>query len=52
MHEMRNAQSGEIAAICVLTGVSMDSQSRKSCPFPEEMVARAQSLVRDYALPA
>jgi acyl-CoA thioester hydrolase len=52
VHEMRNAQSGEIAAICVLTGVSMDSQSRKSCPFPEEMVARAQSLVRAYDLPS
>jgi acyl-CoA thioester hydrolase len=52
VHEMRNAHSGELAAICVLTGVSMDSQSRKSCPFPEEMVARAQSLVRAYDLPS
>ena len=52
VHEMVNAQSGEIAAICVLTGVSTDSRTRKSTPFPAEMVARAQDLVRDYAVPA
>ena len=51
VHEMRNAQTGEVAAICVLTGVSMDAESRKSCPFPEEMVARARSLVRPYDVP-
>ena len=34
VHEMRNAATGEISAICVLTGVSMDAQTRKSCPFP------------------
>ncbi len=50
VHEMRNAQTGEIAAICVLTGVSMDVQTRRSCPFPEEMVKRAQALVRPYQL--
>jgi acyl-CoA thioester hydrolase len=52
VHEMCNAQTGEVSAICVLTGVSMDSQTRKSCPFPQDMVARAQSLVRAYAVPA
>ena len=50
VHEMRNAQTGEIAAICVLTGVSMDTQTRRSCPFPEELVKRAQTLVRPYEL--
>jgi acyl-CoA thioester hydrolase len=52
VHEMVNAQTGEIAAICVLTGVHTDSQTRKSCPFPADMVARAQGLVRAYAVPA
>jgi acyl-CoA thioester hydrolase len=52
VHEMRNAQTGELAAICVLTGVSMDAQTRKSCPFPEELVARARTLVRPYEVPA
>jgi len=39
VHEMRNAQSGEISAICVLTGVSMDAETRKSCPLPPEVPA-------------
>ena len=34
MHEMRNAETGEIAATCEITGVYMDRQARKSAPFP------------------
>ena len=52
VHEMVNAQTGEVSAICLLTGVHTDSQTRKSCPFPQDMVARAQGLVRAYAVPA
>jgi acyl-CoA thioester hydrolase len=33
MHEMRNAETGEIAAICEFVGVHMDRQARKSTPF-------------------
>jgi acyl-CoA thioester hydrolase len=51
VHEMRNAVSGEISAICVLTGVHIDSQTRKSCPFPAEIVERGRSLVSAYDLP-
>jgi acyl-CoA thioester hydrolase len=51
VHEMRNAQTGEIAAICVLTGVSTDSKTRKSCPFPPDLVERAKDLVRAYDIP-
>ena len=52
VHEMVNAQTGDISAICLLTGVFMDARTRKSTPFPADMVARAQSLVRAYAAPA
>ena len=52
VHEMRNNESGEIAAVCVLTGVHIDVKTRKSCPFPEDILARARSLVRAYALPS
>ena len=52
VHEMLNAQTGEVAAVCVLTGVSIDARTRKSTPFPADMVARAQGLVRAYAVPA
>jgi acyl-CoA thioester hydrolase len=52
VHEMCNAQTGEVSAICVLTGVSIDARTRKSCPFPQDLLMRAQRLVRAYAVPA
>ena len=51
VHEMRNGVTGEISAICVLTGVHTDSQTRKSCPFPPEILERGRGLVRAYDLP-
>ena len=33
LHEMRNAETGEIAATCEITGVHMDRQARKSALF-------------------
>ena len=50
VHEMRHAVTGEVAAICVLTGVSIDTQTRKSCPFAADIVARAKALVGSYDL--
>src|SRR5579871_4515582 len=35
LHEMQNAETGEVAAICEITAVHMDRQSRKSAAFPE-----------------
>src|SRR5947209_12308298 len=34
-HEMRNAESGEIAATCEITAVHMDRQARKSAAFAD-----------------
>jgi acyl-CoA thioester hydrolase len=51
VHEMRSPVTGEVSAICVLTGVHTDAQTRKSCPFPPEIVERARGLVRAYELP-
>jgi len=50
VHEMRHAVTGEIAAICVLTGVSIDTRTRKSCPFAADIVERAKTLVGSYDL--
>ena len=50
VYEMRHAQTGEVAAVCVLTGVSIDAQTRKSCPFPAEIVERAKALIGTYEL--
>ena len=35
LHEMRNAETGEIVANCEITGVHMDRQARKSAAFEE-----------------
>jgi len=48
VHEMRNAESGEIAAICELTGVHIDTAQRKSTPFALEIAERARGLLTTY----
>ncbi|TAK45311.1 MAG: acyl-CoA thioesterase [Betaproteobacteria bacterium] len=50
VHEMRNAESGEIAAVCELTGVHIDTLARKSCPFPAEVLELARSRIQSYDL--
>jgi acyl-CoA thioester hydrolase len=52
VHEMRHGESGDLAALCLLTGVHIDAVARKSCAFPEEILARGRSLVRAYTPPA
>lgn len=47
-HRMENAVSGEVAAVTVLTGVHFDTERRRSCPFPDEQLTRAQALVSDF----
>jgi acyl-CoA thioester hydrolase len=45
-HEMRNAETGEIAASCEITGVHMDRTLRKSTAFaPDIREALARHLV-------
>ena len=48
VHEMRDAQTGEVSAVCVLTTVHMDSNARKSTAFPADIIARARALLCDY----
>jgi len=52
VHEMRHGETGELAAYCMLTGVHIDAEARKACPFPKEILARGKSLVRQYTPPA
>ena len=49
VHEMRNAETGEIAATCEITGVHLDRQARKSAPF-EDMIRT--TAARQLALAA
>jgi acyl-CoA thioester hydrolase len=47
-HVMENAATGELAAVTVLTGVHIDTGTRRSCPMPEEQLARARAMVTDF----
>jgi acyl-CoA thioester hydrolase len=44
-HEMRNAETGEIAAICEITGIHMDRQARKAVAFAEAIRRTAARLI-------
>ena len=42
-HEMRNAETGELAATCEFTGVHVDRQARKSVAFAQAIRDAAMS---------
>ena len=44
-HEMRNSETGEIAASCEITGVHLDRRTRKSAPFGGELRRQIQDHV-------
>jgi len=44
VHEMRNAETGEVAAICEMTGVHIDRHVRKAAAFPDTI----RSAALDY----
>src|SRR5258706_15838612 len=50
-HEMRNAETGEGAAVCEITGVHMDRHARKSTPFTD-MIRRAAAKLLAFPEPA
>ena len=50
-HEMRNADTDELSAVTLLTGVHLDTQTRKSCALPEEARVKAGELVTTHKLP-
>lgn len=48
-HEMRNVETGEIAATTTLTAVHLDTHLRKSCPFPPAILERARVFIQSAA---
>jgi acyl-CoA thioester hydrolase len=44
-HEMRNAESGELAATCEITAVHLDRAARKSRPFSAAIQAAAKAFI-------
>ena len=51
VHEMRDDETGETAAVCALTGVHIDTDTRKSCALPEDILRRSRGLVVNYEFP-
>ncbi|MGD1217258.1 MULTISPECIES: acyl-CoA thioesterase [Streptomyces] len=47
-HRMENATTGDTLAITVLTGVHLDRATRRSCPLPDEQLARAKAMVTEF----
>lgn len=45
LHEMKNDETGDVAAFAIVTGVHMDASKRTSCPFPEEVVELAEKMM-------
>ena len=52
LHEMRNAETGEIAATCEITAVHLDRAAHKSIPFPPEIreIAMKQIVAAEPAM--
>lgn len=51
VHEMRNAETGEISAVTLIVGVQIDTVARKSCVLPQSAVDRANECSVVYRLP-
>jgi acyl-CoA thioester hydrolase len=45
VHEMRNGETGEIAATCEFVGVHMDRQARKFVPFAPAIRSAAEKYL-------
>ena len=45
VHDMRDAESGEVTAICEITAVHMNRRIRKAVPFPNRIVETVQSML-------
>jgi len=44
-HQMYIRESDKLAAVFDVVGIHLDTDARKSCPFPDDVVTRAQSLL-------
>lgn len=51
VHEMRNAETEEIAATTLLTGVHMNTETRSATPFPVDIIEVARAQIVDYSFP-
>jgi acyl-CoA thioester hydrolase len=45
IHEMRNAETDQVVAICEITAVHLDRETRKSCELPPAVRRAAEALL-------
>ncbi|NQU58627.1 MAG: thioesterase family protein [Rhodospirillales bacterium] len=50
VHEMVNGETGEMAATSELFGLHLDTQIRKSCLFPDDILANGRQLIDQHLL--
>jgi acyl-CoA thioester hydrolase len=48
IHEMRNDVTGDVAAVMLLTAVHFNTQNRKSCPIPKDILKLGKKLIVPY----
>jgi acyl-CoA thioester hydrolase len=48
VHEMRQAQTGQVCAVCIITAVHLDSKTRKATPFPAALLERGRARLCSY----
>jgi acyl-CoA thioester hydrolase len=51
VHEMRNAATGEVAAVTMLTAVHLDTAQRRASALPEDVRGQARAMLVEVALP-
>ncbi|MFI4940019.1 MAG: acyl-CoA thioesterase [Burkholderiales bacterium] len=44
-HEMTQIETNAVCAVCELTAVCIDTQTRKPCQFPQEIATRGLQLI-------
>ena len=45
VHEMRNDETGAVAARTILTAVHLDAVARKACALPDAVIERARAFI-------
>jgi acyl-CoA thioester hydrolase len=50
-HQMRNAETGEVAATTLLVAAHLDTRQRKACALPQSVRQNALSRVAELELP-
>ena len=47
-HRMFNGETDDLAATTEIVGLHMDTDIRKACPFPDEIVASGRAMIAEH----